>query len=226
MDPRPSIAALLLTLAILPHATAQQSSALVVSIAPPPDPVADRPVAAEGYAMLTADWTALTSLNGIPVTYSVSRAPEWATVLISPTNDVFPIPATPTPSASFTSVRSFQVTVILAHPVTETLTDLIEITATTQAGLLGRPTESKGAFTITAVGQHACPETTTPAEGTGNAPAPTTLAEAHAQPDGNADVTVQQAAAMPIPTPWIAVAAFGLVGAGVGVVLRDRMRRA
>jgi hypothetical protein len=53
---------------------------------------------------LTADYSAYSGLIGIPVTYTVTAKPGWASVILSPSTDIFP---NPTPGAnnagSFTS---------------------------------------------------------------------------------------------------------------------------
>lgn len=207
-----------------PLVSAQQSASLTIYAETPSEIISGTPTTVAGTAIFTADYTAILGVSGIPVAYSISAMPEWATVVISPSSDVFPMPSTPGFGLSYTAARQFQVTIMTSHDLPAWQTGLIEITATTEAATLGRSAVAKTTIPVTAGPSH-CPEAPLEAATEGAAPPLAAPEESPtAAPSEGGEVTVQQAATSPVSTPWLVVAAFGLVGASVGIVLRQRMR--
>jgi hypothetical protein len=208
-----------------PLAAAQQSSSVTVQLVPPERPLsADKPSIATGTVFYVADLTAYASLSGIPVQYAVTRAPAWASVVVTPANDVFPVPSTP--SVTYVTARSITLTIAIAADAPAGAVDVIEITAMAGAAPLGRSAEGLGSFLVTTAAAPRptpCPDAPAAAPESATAPAsPARGAEARVTPQEGGEVTVQQAAASPVSTPWLVVGAFGLVGAGVGIVIRRR----
>lgn len=226
------VAACLAALTLLPAAAqAQQAGALIVTLQPPEAALTeDGPLTFLGTVTLTVDYTAYTSISGIPVQYTVTKQPAWATVVVSPSSDVFSLGPYPGPSASMTMTK--QITIIVnaaSDDLDQDLTDLIEITATTTPGLLGKAFTGKGSTPITYdAPEEPCAEhagmTHEQMAALAVEAADTYNAYQREQQAGSSeDVTVQNAAASTIPMPWVAVGGFALVGAGIGLVLRRRL---
>lgn len=196
-------------------AEAQQSSSLIVMMNVPEQPLtAEQPrITFSGMIDYTADLTTYTSLSGIPVTYTVTKAPAWASVIISPATDIIPLPSTP--SFMFMASRPFTVIVDVGSNVTGELVDQIEVTATTTPGSFGKAATGKSAVPIRLdVAQDEPCDAAHP------------LAEPEAQPaaaEPAPEVQVQSGSVTPLSTRWLVIAGFGLVGAGVGLVLRRRL---
>lgn len=224
------VAACLAALTLFPaSAVAQQSGAVIVFLQAPEEVVTDgQSIVIAGVVTLTVDITAFTEITGIPVEYAVTGAPAWASVVVSPANDVFPIGYGAPTGVAYTVTRQIMVTLTAAESMPEDLTDVIEITATTSPGLLGRSFTGKGS-TIVAYDapEEPCPEH---AGMTHEQMAAMAVDAANAynaqqreeQTGTSDDVTVQNASASPVPMPWVAVGGFALVGAGVGLVLRRK----
>ncbi|HET6404171.1 MAG TPA: hypothetical protein VFH78_05950 [Candidatus Thermoplasmatota archaeon] len=139
-------------LAFVPTAEAQQSGSVTVTLSTPENvkPL-QGPVSFTGTVTFIGDYSGLTGVVGIPVTYSVSKAPAWASVLISPANDVFPAPSNAQPGTSYSQSKTITITVTASDQAPAFTPDTIEITATTQgAGAGGRSFSGKGNVPITA----------------------------------------------------------------------------
>lgn len=83
---------------------------------------------------LTADETAYLSTPGVPVTYSVAKAPAWAMVTLSPTHDIFPTDLGPAVAApTYTVVRPLhvQIKVVDDLPQQGRITDAIRLVGAT-----------------------------------------------------------------------------------------------
>lgn len=195
-------------------AEAQQTATLTLTMSPPERALtADEPqVTLQGVAVYTADATAYLALVGIPVSYHVTKAPAWASVTISPATDVFPVPSTPSPT--YSAARAFTVVVNADPNAVGEAIDQIEITATTAAAIAGKSTTGKNTVPIRLM-----MATEEPCDVEHPLPAETQPAAAEPAPE----VQVQSSAATPVATRWIVVAGFGLVGAGIGLVLRRRL---
>lgn len=202
-----------------PLAAAQQSSSLVLYADSPTEAIGAHPTTVSAVAIFTADYTAATAIHGIPVEYVVTAAPEWLSVTLSPASDVFPTPQAPSGGAAYSVARTFQVTMMTSHDLTERLSGVLEITAITGASPMGRSTEGRMTIPVVSAVETPCPEHVA-----ADAAAPSETPFESASPEAG-EVTVQQAGATPLPTPWLVVAAFGLVGAGVAIVLRQRTQR-
>src|SRR5438874_77738 len=129
---RPLLALALVALVALPAADAQQNMSLTLTVTPPKDHFgAGASATVPAQVTLYADATVVTELNGVPVTYSVVRAPAWARVTISPSNDVFWFGG-PQPSPTYAATKSFTITVSTLPNATGSDVDSIEIVAVAQ----------------------------------------------------------------------------------------------
>lgn len=137
--------------ALAPTAQAQQQASITVALNTPDNvkPL-QGPVTFGGTVTLTADYTGVTGVIGIPVTYSVTKQPAWANVLVSPATDVFPSPTNPSPGSSYTSAKQITVTVTASDQAPAFQADQIEITATTTPSTQGKQAVGKGNVPITA----------------------------------------------------------------------------
>lgn len=226
----------LLTLVPAP-AQAQLSSQVTMTLTAPTEPLkADGTLTFTGAVTYTADYTAMLALTGIPVQYAVSEKPEWATVIVSPANDVFPAPVGPSSGLAYSVTRMITVTVTLARALEEDASGAIVITATTSPAPLGQAAMGQGAVPIL----YDAPDKE--CQGPANAQLLEMAREAaneYAEKGGNVDVPtaapateapaeelrVQSGGASPLALPWIAVAGFAIVGAGVGLLLKKRLGR-
>lgn len=230
----------LLTLLPAP-AQAQQSAALTMTLAAPDAPLtAGALLSFHGVVTYTADYTAALSLSGTPVSYTVSAMPEWASVVVSPANDVFPGPNSPGFGLSYTATRMITITVTLARPLAEDASGAIEITAVSRPGMLGQSATGKASAPILYdAPDEPCDEAAHSEEllALAREAADAYAKEQATQEDATTDVptgrpdaptedlTVQNTGAQPLGAlPWIGLAGFALVGAGVGLVLRKRFR--
>lgn len=212
-----------------PLAGAQQNASLTIHLQVPDEPVPrGAALHTTGIVTLTTDWTAfVSSPNGVPVTYSVTKAPAWASVVVSPATDVFPAPSHPPIGVAYSTQRQITITIAGAEQTTEPELGTIEIGATTSAGALGRSATALGSMIVKLAPVEEptpCPEHEALASQDAAATAPEPAIQASASPEEGGEVTVQQAGASPVSTPWLVVGAFGLVGAGVGIVVRQRLR--
>jgi len=217
-------------------AQAQQSAAITMALNPSDEPLRDDNVLVlTGVVTYTADWTGALTFTGTPVTYTITAAPEWASVVVSPASDMFPAPSSPQPGLAYTVSRQITITISLAEELARDATGVIELSAVTTAGIAGKSVSGKGAVPI----RYDAPEK--PCD---EAHAQELLALAKRAADAYAaeqgagigasapaasprddDVVVQSGSATPLPLPWGAVAAFGLAGAGVGLLMRRRLLR-
>lgn len=220
------LAVLLATLAALPHASAQQTGAVTVHLQAPTEAVReDGSISFSGTVTFVSDYTAVTSLMGVPVQYMVTAAPEWASVVVSPASDVFPLPAAGA-SPSYVATRTFTITVAAGQELPSDVTSLVQITATTTPGLLGKSFSGRGETLVhyDAPEHEDCPEGYTTEEVAAMAAEAADAYNAYQRDQSSSDdVTVQNAAASRLSVPWAAVAGFALVGAAVGLVLRRRL---
>lgn len=222
------LALVLLATSILavPLAQAQFNTSLVLSAAPPEAPLlAGGRLSYGGTATFTADVLVFGNTQGVPVTYTVTQAPEWATVVVSPQSDVFPVMLQPTLAQS--ASRPFTVLVDGAPVGPDGALGLIEVTATATPTMPGgKAATAKVAVPIRFdAGDAPCPEhdDVQAAFAIIDASMPTPDAaqeDAEASEDGT--TTVQSGSATPLALPAAAVLGFAAVGAGVGLVLRRR----
>lgn len=199
-------------------------SVLTLSVAPGDEPIVEGGrLILYGTLTFTGDVTAVGNVNGIPVTYVVADAPAWATVVVSPSSDVLPVPFPSGPGLSYTVTRMFTIIVDAGHGGVDGDVGAIEVVASANPSM---PASSKpSAKALTPIryeaAQDDCPE---PAVVAAPAPAPehetATAAPARAETGGT--TTVQSSAATPLALPIAAVAGFGAVGAGAGLLLRRR----
>lgn len=216
-------------------AQAQMSSSLVVTLTSAEEPVREgSSVVLTGIATFTSDWTAALSLNGIPVTYTIDAVPAWASVVISPANDVFPPPgpasgATP---LAYSVTRAFTVTVSASEELAADQTDVLEIAATSSPTQGGRVAVGKASALVSYDAPEAPCDTTdheallAMAVEAANAYAETERGDASSTSGTEDDeLSVQTGGATPLPLPWIAVGGFAALGALVGLLLRRRLAR-
>lgn len=232
------VATTLALLTFLPApAQAQQASQVTIVLNAPAEPLtAEGALTFTGAVTYTADYTAMLALTGIPVQYTVSERPEWATVIVSPANDVFPAPAGAVNGPAYTVTRLITVTVTLAHALEEDASGAIVITATTSAAPLGQAATGQGAVPILYdAPEEECQQLTDAqllemareaaneyAEKSGNVDVPTAAPATETPSD---ELHVQSGGAAPLALPWVAVAGFAIVGAGVGLLLKKRLGR-
>lgn len=223
----------MLALLVVPAADAQiTKSQLVLSMEAPQAPLThDAEIASvPGITTFTGDIGQYQHTTGIPITYSVTKAPEWATVTVVPASDVIPLPAAPGLGLSFTVSRPFTVTIILDPEYEGRDISQVEITVTQGAVTGGMPASAKNAIPIMADASpvEPCPEHAVTQEQLSvwavEAADAYNEYQAAAQEE-DPEVTTQSAGASPVPLPWVAVGGFALVGAAVGLVLRKRLAR-
>lgn len=227
------LATLVLGLVLVPApAQAQQSGALVVMLQPPTELLSEdlETMTLSGVVVFTADLTVLANVVGTPVSYTVTKQPAWASVIISPATDVFPTNAFVGASTSVTASRPIRVTVSLSDHPTADVTDAIEITAETSVGTPGRSFSGTGAAPI---GYDAPDEPCDQHVGMTQAQmeqAAAAIADYRAQQSSPQtapqEVTTQSAGEKaPVPVFGLAVVACALVGAAVGLALRRKWAR-
>ena len=137
---------------LAPTAQAQTNTSLTITLTPPTDSVKPLQGALNfgGTATLTFSNEGVANLVGIPVTYTVSNAPSWAQVVVSPASDVFPV-GQPGASPSTTVSKPFTVSVTASDQAPAFQPGTIEITATatpTQQG--GKAATAKVNVPVTA----------------------------------------------------------------------------
>lgn len=224
--------ALLSLLTFLPSpAAAQQQGSITVQLEAPEAPLTGEveSLTFRGIVTLTTDATAYASLTGIPVQYTVTMQPEWATIIVSPASDVFSLPA-PGIGAAITMSKAVTITVTLHHDPGEDVNDLVEISAVTSpGGPLGTSFAGKGTTPIAydAPDAEPCPEHAALSNvdwASVAVEAADAYNEQQAAKQGSGDeVSVQTGGSSTLPMPWIVVGGFALIGAGVGLVLRRRL---
>lgn len=218
-------------MACAPAATAQSRSHLTMIIEIPQAPItkAAAPLALQGETHFTGDLLQYQHTNGIPIAYTVTKLPPWASVVVSPATDVIPSPGTPS-GPSFSAARTFTVVVTLDPAFAQDpefprriATD-VEITVTQGATMLGAPASGKVSFPLQVNLPE--PEPCHVDEGALLAEAVATYnAHQAAQPAPADEMTVQNADVTRLPGSALALATFGLVGAAVGFVAQRRLRR-
>lgn len=137
--------------AMIPTAAAQQSGSITVQLNAPSEVVKplQAPIQFSGKVTFTADYGVAAGLIGVPVSYTVTKQPAWATVLVSPATDIFPAP-TAGANAAYTAERPITVTVTASDQAPAFQADTIEITATTTAPAPGKSFTGKSSVPLTA----------------------------------------------------------------------------
>ena len=137
-------------LSVLPTAQAQSKSQLTITMNAPTESVKplQTPLTFSGSTSFTGDPGQFSNIVGIPITYTVSKSPAWASVVVSPASDVIPVPTTP--GATITATRPFQVIVTATEQAPAFTADQIEITVNQAAttGMTGA--SAKNAVPVTA----------------------------------------------------------------------------
>lgn len=222
---------LLSAAATIPAASAQQQGQLVISLQGPLEPLTEGAThVISGVAVLTVDITAYTAMSGIPVQYSV-LFPEWASAVVTPSSDVFQLPPVPPGMTSVTMMRPFQVMVTPVAALDEDKIDILSLHAVTSpSSPFGMSFSGRGdtqvAYDAPDKHDEECELLTAEEKAAllaAGAEAYNAYAEEQAADESGDEVTVQGAGATPLSTPWVVVAAFGLVGAGVGLALKRRL---
>jgi hypothetical protein len=234
MRPLLALAAALAFAAFLPApAEAQSQSQLTIAMNAPAEVFnADTTVVSfSGITTYTGDPLQYTQLNGIPISYEVTKSPAWLSVTVSPASDVIPV-GTPS-GVTITAARVFVVTAILDPDFEGEDVDQIEVTVMQPASTLVSGASAKNAVPVVAdvTAEEPCPEgahadlLTLAGEAADAYNAEQAQMRDEETTDGSSDeVSVQDTAVKPLSLPWLAVGGFALVGAGVGLVLRRRLR--
>ena len=138
--------------AFVPTAAAQQQGTVTVALNAPTEPVKplQSPLTFTGTVTFISDYSAITGIIGVPVQYTVSKQPSWATVLVNPASDVFPVGPPSGTQTQYQGSRPITITVTATDQAPAFQADQIEITATTSAGAPNTPKTGKGTATITA----------------------------------------------------------------------------
>lgn len=232
MNPRLLVAAALVlagAATLLPPAAAQQSGAVTIMLDPASHALGpDQTITIAGTVTLTMDATVYASApNGVPVTYTVLQAPAWASVMITPSSDVFPLPMVPYSGAAVTVSRPVTITVSVGDGPADSVAELVSMEALTTAGFLGQSFAGRGETAVSFIApepEEDCDALTAEQRAALVEQAAAAYADyEEAQSQGADEVTTQSTGATPIGGGWIAVAAFGLVGAGVGLLLKRRL---
>jgi hypothetical protein len=118
--------------ALVPSASAQQNTAVSLTVTPPTDSVKPLQGALTFGGTVTVTWdnSGQANLVGIPLTYQVTKQPPWASVTIIPATDVIPVGSTPSPGATSSASKSFTVEVTASDQAPAFQPDTIQITAT------------------------------------------------------------------------------------------------
>lgn len=202
---------LLAALLVVPAAQAQFVNAAMTLEATAPEsvfgPDAEQQTA-PAQAKYVADLTAYTNLVGVPVTFTVTEAPEWLAVTPSPATAVF---TSSTPSQAFFSMVPFKVIMTLDPAFEGEAIGEVEITAATMVQSPQKPAIATMKIPVQAIvpTEEACDETHA------------LLAAEEPATEEPQTVTVQNAGVQTLASP-AALGGFALVGAGVGLVLRKR----
>jgi hypothetical protein len=138
--------------ALVPTASAQQQGSMTVTVTATSDPIKPLrpPVSMPGQVSLTVDNTAYSGVIGVPVKYTVSKQPAWATVIVSPATDIIPPPSSPSPGTAYTATRSFTVFITTTDQAPAFTPDTVEITVDTTSSPGGKALQGKTSFPIAA----------------------------------------------------------------------------
>lgn len=139
-------------LALTPTAEAQGSqSSLVITMNAPTESVKplQAPLAFSGTTTFTGDPGQMQNFIGVPISYTVTKQPAWATVVVSPASDVVQL-SQPGATGTVSGTRPFQVIVTASDQAPAFQADQIEITVTQGRVTAGTPAVSKNAVPITA----------------------------------------------------------------------------
>lgn len=213
---------------LAPTAQAQAASQynIVLSLVPPETPLtAQAPhTIIFGRIDFVGDPSTMLNWNGVAVEYVVTMAPSWLAVVVSPSSDVIPLTMGGT---TVTGSRTFAVSLHASNAtLDESVLDTVEITATVSptSPFLSYPKSVSQAVPV----QYFAPPHDDDCEE--HATAKALLAEARASQEaaapeetGDEPLIVQSGGVTPLPT-WSAVAGFGLVGAGLGLLLSRRRK--
>lgn len=218
MTPRTLLlAGLALALAAAPSAAAQGSASLTLVLGAPDQPVAaGSTTTLTGTATYVAEWTAQLAMDGIEVQYVVANAPEWATVVVSPSSDIFTFGYAPAPGMTVAATRTFTVTILGAPGAHDGAVGLVEIQAVTEGTLLVRTAAATGSVAVQYDAGGECHDL---------APlVAASVSPASEEPAEDTGLTTQSAAPAKFPAalPLAAVAGCAVVGAGAGLLLRKR----
>lgn len=241
---RAPMLAMLLALALLPFVAAPAEaqvfrSMLTLSLAAPEEVFTSQTpsITLAGTTTYTGDPGTHLRTGGVPIVYTVSKAPGWLSVVVTPTSDVIPTTGMPT-SVTVTATRTFHVTATLDPLFVGQAADQIEITVTQPPDAFFSAAEAKNAIPIVADVE----ETPCEAHDEQLLALAGQAAEAYARerasgavdagdvgagrPGGSEpELITQDTSSRPLAPPWIVVAGFALVGAGIGLTLRRRLAR-
>lgn len=228
-----ALAALAIVASLPAPAAAQQQGSLVLMLQLPEGLTPDATVSFLGTATLTVDYTAALAMTGIPVTYAVAEAPEWASVTIQPASDVFPPPsAAGPPGFAYTVTRTFQVVVSVADgPAEDAVAALLIDAWTTPSTVFGNSFYGSGATQVSFDApdepeecDHGLTDAQLAALKAEAVEAYNAMEAAQREDEASGEVTTQSTGASPVTMSGLAVGGFALVGAGVGLLLRRRLK--
>lgn len=216
----PRASALLLVLAAFalfaPSASAVGQSSATLMVHPDAAPVEPgEQVVLKGVLTLVADATAAAELSGMRVHYEIKHSPEWATVVLTPADDVIHFSSVPGPVQ--TAYTTFRVTVIPDAHMTQSEVGLVEVVASVRGQF--HATSATGAVPVLVEVPPVCePVAATPVETLDDAQ------DTQADASQDDDLSVQSAApAAPLPVAPLLVGC-AIAGALAGLVVARRLR--
>lgn len=196
---------------------------IVLSLTPPGEPLQDdhHQLVMRGRVDFVGDPTMALNTEGVPIQYTITKAPAWLTVVVSPATDVIPLAF----GSPVTGSRTFTVTAQATGMLDASVVDIVEITVTASpTSPLSQPKSASQGVPVQFYVHHEdeddCDDH---AAATATADAKPASEEATAPQDpGHEPLTIQSGGVTPMGT-WYAVGGFVLVGAGVGLLLRRRL---
>lgn len=213
-----------LLLAAIPAAEAQTTGpqySIIVSLVPPEDPFSPRQLSLDmaGKVEYVGDPSSALNLNGVYVEYHITKAPAWLSVTVSPSTDVIHLAQ----GQQYVGASVFTVSMMASEGgAPGSAADVVEITATVTPSM---PFSYSKSAAAQAMVQYYAGENEECDEGHTVALTPLSAEPepAAARPEEEPELTVQSGGVAPMGT-WYAIAGFGLVGAGVGILLRRRFK--
>lgn len=216
-------------LALASPASAQGigQAAGILTITPPKVDLREGiPLLVDGVIEFRGDAYHALNMQGVPVEYKVTIAPEWAAVTVSPANDVISLNVN---GPQVTGARPLVVSILLSDQALIGDVGTVEVTATfrpqapgsapfsVSAGIPVRASSEHGDDCLEHIKAQQAASTSSTSSSADTFGAPAAAPSTEEQP-----LYVQTGGADTTGKAWYAIAGFGLVGAGVGFVMWRR----